>query len=441
MNMKGKKLARIAGVSLVLTIAVAALLGCSQTPAPTAAPTPVPADTSTAALTPEPIPEPVTITFWHNYGADKETPFFADTIMKMLNEKYPWLTVDVVAQGSDGYSQLIATAMGTGSTPDVARIDLTDVATYAKQGALVPLDDMAGFSILKDQLLEGPLSSNLYQGKYYGLPLDTNCKAAVFNMTNLASLGIADTANVTMEQLIAAAKDKSPGKPVLSVSSAGDWDILPWFWLFGGTLTDDGFTKATGYFDGPESVQAATALKQLYDDKVLAIKELDGTADAWDGIKTTDYSMFFEGPWFFAFTSNYKDLNIAPAVIPTYNGKTASIVGGENIVMFASSKHQDAAFTFIQFLLSQDAQVQMGVNMGQMPVLKTAAQDAGLTIDEVWSVYLKQLETAKTRIPTANKTAVGDAIKACFNEIFQGQTDPQAALTKYAGQLDAALAQ
>jgi multiple sugar transport system substrate-binding protein len=361
--------------------------------------------------------------------------------MKMFNEKYPWITVNVVPQGSDGYSQLIATAMGTGSTPDVARVDLTDVATYAKQGALVPLDGMAGFSDLKGQLLEGPLSSNLYQGKYYGLPLDTNCKAAVFNTANLAALGITDTANVTMEQLIAAAKAKSPGKPVFSVSSAGDWDILPWFWLFGGELTDSGFTKATGYFNGPASVQAATALKQLYTDKVLAIKELDGSADAWDGIKTTEYSMFFEGPWFFSSTSNYKDLKIAPAMIPTYNGKTTSIVGGESVVMFASSKNQDAAFEFIQFLLSQDAQVQMGASMGQMPVLKTAAQDPSLTNNDVWSVYLKQLETAKTRIPTANKQAVGDAIKACFNEIFQGKTDPQAALTKYAAQIDAALAQ
>lgn len=441
--MKQSKRFRLAGLLLAMLLTMAAFAGCTQTPAPTTTPAPVEttapaAATATPEPTPEPTPTPVKITFWHNYGADKETPYFADTIMKMFNEKFPWITVEVVAQGSDGYSQLITTALGTQSTPDVARFDLTDVASFAKQGALVPLDDLNGFVDVKGGLLEGPLSSNLFQGKYYGLPLDTNCKTAVVNMTNLAALGLTD-APKTMEELIAAAKAKSPGKPVLSVSSAGEWDIMPWFWLFGGVLSDDGFTKTTGFLDSAASVKAATDLKQLYDDKVLAIKELDGTADAWDGIKTKEYSMFMEGPWFFAFTANWKELNLKPALLPTYNGKSASIVGGESIVMFSNTKNKDASFEFMKFLLGEDAQVKMGVNMGQMPVLKSAAAASELTSNEVWSIYLKQLETAKTRIPTAQKSAVGDYIKACFNEIFKGETAPQAALTKYAGLIDAEL--
>jgi multiple sugar transport system substrate-binding protein len=449
MDMKGTKRFRLAALLTALLMAAVVFVGCTQTPAPTATPAPVatsapavasatPAPTATPEPTPTAAPEPVTITFWHNYGADKETPYFADTIMKIFKEKFPWITVNVVAQGSDGYSQLITTSLGTGSTPDVARFDLTDVAGFAKQGALVPLDDMVGFSILKDQLLEGPMSSNLFQGKYYGLPLDTNCKAAVFNTTNLATLGL-NAVPATMDELVAAAKDKSPGKPVISVSSAGDWDILPWFWLYGGVLSDEGFTKTTGYLDGADSVKAATDLKKLFDDKVLAIKELDGTADAWDGIKAKDYSMFMEGPWFFAFTADWKTLNIKPAPIPTVNGKTASIVGGESVVMFSNTKNKDASFEFMKFLLGEDVQVLMGVNMGQMPVLKSAAANAELTGNEVWSVYLKQLETAKTRIPTPQKSAVGDALKACFNSIFKGEAAPQAALSKCAATIDAEL--
>ncbi len=437
------KTIRFAGLLMALLLMVGAFAGCMMTPAPTATPklaataTPA-AATATPEPTPVPTPAPVTITYWHNYGADKETPYFADTIMKIFKEKYPWITVDVVAQGSDGYSQLITTALGTGSTPDVARFDLTDVASFAKQGALVALDDLNGFVDLKGNLLAGPLSSNLFQGKYYGLPLDTNCKAAVINMTNLAALGLTEVP-ATMEEMITAAKAKSPGKPVFSVSSAGEWDILPWFWLFGGTLSDDGFTKTTGYLDGAASVKAATDLKQLYDDKVLAIKELDGSADAWDGIKAKDYAMFLEGPWFFAFNSNYKELTIKPSIIPTCNGETASIVGGESVVMFSSTKNKDASFEFMKFLLSEDVQVLMGVNMGQMPVLKSAAQNADLTSNEVWSVYLKQLETAKTRIPTAQKSAVGDHLKACFNAIFKGEGTPQEILSKYAVLIDAEL--
>ena len=59
----------------------------------------------------------------------------------------------------------------------MARVDITNVAAYAKQGGLVALSDFADFAELSAAYLEAPLSTNLYQGKYYGLPLDTNCKA------------------------------------------------------------------------------------------------------------------------------------------------------------------------------------------------------------------------------------------------------------------------
>ncbi|MBZ4646784.1 MAG: hypothetical protein JG777_2273 [Clostridia bacterium] len=379
--------------------------------------------------------EKVKITFWHNYGADKETPYFAETIIPKFREKFPNIDVEVVAQGSDQYQQLIITAMGTKTTPDVARVDLTHVAGFAKQGALVALDDMEGFNELKGKLFEGPLSSNLYQGKYYGLPLDTNCKAAVFNMKNLQKLGLNEIPK-TMEEFIEASKKNSKGKYTLNVSSAGEWDILTYFWLFGGVLSDEGFTKTTGYLDSKQSIEALNRLVALHEDKVLTIKEIDGTADAWDGIKTDEYAMFFEGPWFFAFNSDWKKNGLAPGLIPTVEGKTASIVGGEDIVMFKNTKHPKEAFEFMKFLLSEEVQVLMGVNMGQMPVLKSAAENAEFKKNEVWSVYLEQLKSAKTRIPSPQKSTIEQYIKDAFEPVLRGKVSAEESLKKYAKLID-----
>lgn len=58
----------------------------------------------------------------------------------------------------------------------------------------------------------------------------------------LKEIGLDDVPE-TMEAFIEAAKDR--GTYSLNVSGVGDWDMYPYFWLFGGTLTDDGFTKAT----------------------------------------------------------------------------------------------------------------------------------------------------------------------------------------------------
>lgn len=383
--------------------------------------------------------EKVKITFWHNYGADKETPYFNETILPMFHEKFPNIEVEAVAQGNDQYQQLIVTAMGTNTTPDVARIDLTHLAGFAKQGALVALDDMEGFAELKDKVFQSTLASNFYQGKYYGLPLNTNCKTAVFNLNNLSKLGLSNPPD-KMEDLIEAIKRNSPGKYAISVSSAGEWDLLPYFWLFGGVLTDEGYTRATGYFDSQQSIDALNKIVELHNDKVLTIKDIDGTADAWDGIKTDEYVMFFEGPWFFAFNADWKETGLVPALIPTYNGKSASITGGESIVMFNSTKNQEAAFEFMKFMLSEEVQVLMGVNMGQMPVLKSAAENQQFKENEVWSIYLKQLDNAMTRIPSPQKSVIEQYIKDAFDPVLRGEISAEESLKKYAALIDQELA-
>lgn len=381
--------------------------------------------------------EKVKITFWHNYGADKEAPFFENTILPMFYEKYPNIEVEVVAQGNDQYRDQIIISAGTGTTPDVARLDINDISGLANIGALIPLEDMEGFDTLSNGLFEGPMSANFYKDHYYALPLDTNCKTAVFNMSTLKTLGF-NEAPVTMEEFIEASR--GAGKPTINVSSAGEWDFIPYFWLFGGVLTDEGFTKATGYLDSQQSIDAMKKLVELHDQGILTIKEIDGSVDAWDGIKSGEYATFFEGPWFFTFTSDWKDLGLKPAKIPTYNGKTTSVVGGESIGIFSTSKHPEETFKFVEFLLSEEIQVLMGKEMGQMPVLKTAAANEEFKSNEVWSVYLEQLNTAQTRIPSPQSPDIQQYLKDAFDGILRGDVSVEDGLKEAAGLIDEALA-
>ena len=40
---------------------------------------------------------------------------------------------------------MIVTSFGTGMSPDVARVDIANIAAYAKQGGLAALSDYADF--------------------------------------------------------------------------------------------------------------------------------------------------------------------------------------------------------------------------------------------------------------------------------------------------------
>lgn len=139
----------------------------------------------------------------------------------------------------------------------------------------------------------------------------------------LKEIGLDDVPE-TMEAFIEAAKDR--GTYSLNVSGVGDWDMYPYFWLFGGTLTDDGFTKATGYLDSDASIAAMNKLIELHDQKIFTIRDVDGSVDAWDGINS-EYAMFFEGPWYFGSYDDCEAKGIVAATIPTYEGHSASVVG------------------------------------------------------------------------------------------------------------------
>ena len=425
---------KLAAVGLAIAMLAMCIAGCGGNGVPDA--TVNGSDHSSAASDssdPQQPAEEVTITFWHTYG-DSEEAQFLNVVMPLWEKAHPEIKVEAVRQDSSQYHQMIVTSFGTGMSPDVARVDITNVAAYAKQGGLVALSDFADFAELSAAYLEAPLSTNLYQGKYYGLPLDTNCKAAVVNTNVLKELGLNEVP-ATMEEFLAAAKDR--GTYSLNVSGVGDWDMYPYFWLFGGTLTDEGFTKATGYLDSEASIAAINKLLELHDQKIFTIRDVDGSVDAWDGINS-EYAMFFEGPWYFGSYEDCAAKGIVAATIPTYEGRSASVVGGEDIAVFATSKHQQAAYEFAKFMTSEEVQLAM-LEAGQLPILKSLVGHEAVTSNPVWSVYMKQMESARARIPSPNNSAIQEIWSEAITSIFVEGADVAGTLHDAAARIDAQL--
>lgn len=381
----------------------------------------------------DPTEEDITLTFWYTYG-DNEEAQLLNAVIPLWEEKHPNIKIETVRQDDSQYHQMIVTSFGTGMSPDVARVDITNVAAYANQGGLVALSDFEDFTSISPDFLDGPLSTGLYKGKYYGLPLDTNCKAAVVNTNILAKLGLNEVPD-TMEEFIEAAANR--GDYSLNVSGVGDWDMYPYFWLFGGTLTNDDFTQASGYLDSDASIAAIKEIIELHDNKILTIRDIDGTADAWDGINS-DYAMFFEGPWYFGSYEDREEMGIVAATIPTYEGRSASVVGGEDIVVFSTSKHPVEAYEFAKFMTSPDVQLAM-LQSGQLPVLKSLVNDKAVLDNPVWSVYMKQLESAGARIPSPNNSQIQEIWSDTITNIFVNGADVETELHQAAELIDGQL--
>ena len=207
--------------------------------------------------------------------------------------------------------------------------------------------------------------------------------------------------------------------------------------LFGGVLTDDGFTKASGYLDSDASIAAMNKLIELHDQKIFTIRDVDGSVDAWDGINS-EYAMFFEGPWYFGSYDDCEAKGIVAATIPTYEGRSASVVGGEDIAVFSTSKQKDAAYEFAKFMTSEEVQLAM-LEAGQLPILKSLVENDAVKNNPVWSVYMKQMESAKARIPSPNNAAIQEIWSEMVTSIFVEGADAAQAMHDAAAKIDGQL--
>lgn len=376
-----------------------------------------------------------TVTFWHTYSTDSpENKQLTDVVLPEFAEQCPNITVDSVVMPYDGlHDQLIAAVSG-GGLPDVMRMDIIWTPEFANLGVLAAVDDLPGFSDLASEVLPGPLSTNEFEGSHYGVPLDTNTQVLVYNTS------LVDTAPTTLDELRATAEElKADGKYGLALGGAGPWNVFPWFWTAGGTVTDEDYTKATGYLDSAESIEALQWLVDLNNDGLLGPSSVGGDPDSWGGFTSEDYAMLSDGPWFFAAMQADLGDKLGGAPIPEGPGGSISVVGGENLVIFNTTAQQDAAWAFTQFMLSDFAQSAMA-EVGQLPVTQAGLQSAAVTGVDYLAPYVEQLQTAQARLPVPAWPQIDTILADSFMAALRGTKTVEQALTDAAVQIDPLLA-
>jgi multiple sugar transport system substrate-binding protein len=433
-------LASIAAVPLVLS----ACLGTSSSSAPTAPPASVaPASQTPASAAPSASPEITgTVTFWNGYAADgEEIKTLTDVVLPAFQAQYPNITVEHQEIPYDDLRQKLVTGLAGGTLPDVLRADIIWVPEFADQGVLLALDEeMPDFADLTATMFDGPVSTNKWGDHYYGLPLDTNTRVLFYNKAMFEAAGVA-AAPATIDELEAAmAKVKGLGADHFGYAEGGTgpWSVLPWIWSFGGGITDDAVTSATGTLNGAGTVAAVTKLQDWLDEGYLSPSILGGGLATSEQFGNDQAAMILEGPWMPGiFQNQFPELTYDYATVPAGPGGTASVVGGEDIVVFKSTQNKEAALAFTRFMVSEEAQLAMG-KIGQMPVLESLAGNADLP--DYYPVFQEQLKTAKARTPVPSWPKIDEAVSNAVLKALRGDATVQAALDEAATQVDALLA-
>jgi len=388
----------------------------------------------------------VTITFWGSYGNggnSTQQDALNDTLIPAFEAAHPGIKVKYVDVPYDSLLQKLTTSAAGGELPDLVRADLGWVPQFADLGVLVPLSDaMPDFQELADKTYPGVLATNLYKGKYYGLPLDTNTRVLVTSQEALDAAGLSAPPASFDELKAMAEKLKGSGTAVFADGGLGAWNIMPWIWSGGGDITNAELTKATGYLDSPQNVATIQMLVDLYNagqipNLIIGNQGATGTSD---GLPSVEYATIFDGPWMAGiWGEQYPDFTPIYAPIPAGPGGSVSVVGGEDIVVTSSSPNQEAALEFVRFTLSEQFQVEMA-KTGQMTVVPAYAEQQN-AIAPFYATFAEQLKTAKNRLPITSAGKVDGILSAELTAAFKGEASVQDALTKAAAQIDELLAQ
>ena len=390
-----------------------------------------------AAETPEP-EGPVTITYWHTMS-DPETEQL-EKVIAAFEAANPGITIETTRYAYNDFKPALLTTIAGGEAPDTARLDIAWVSEFADQGALMQLDGvMPGFEDIIAGTFPGPLSTNYWQGHYYGLPQNTNTQVLLWNKEVFAAGGVT-APPATLEEFAQVACDLTEGEEQYGYALGGTyfWAPAPIFYAMGGAVVDEGITTASGYVNGPDSVAAFTMLKDLFDQDCISPNLLGGGIGTADGHATGLYAMIVDGPWMVdIYKGNYPDFEVNFAPIPTGpDGTTSSVVGGEDLVIFEGTEYAGAAMKWAAFLLSEESQKMMA-EVGVIPTLSGLIGDASMPA--YFGVFLEQLETAQARVPHPKWGDMDGAINNAYQRMLRGEQTVQGALDQAAAEIDVLL--
>ncbi|HSX68890.1 extracellular solute-binding protein [Nocardioides sp.] len=316
-----------------------------------------------------------TLTWWDTSDPTNEGPAFKELI-KRFNEEYPNVKINYQSVPFGEAQNKFKTAAEAGDgAPDILRAEVAWVPEFAAAGHLYALD---GTDVLeKNDYLETALSSNVYEGKTYGVPQVTDTLGLMYNKKLFKQAGITD-APTTWEEVAADAKllaEKADAKGIYL--NSGGYFLLPFMYGEGGDLVD---TEAKSIVVGSKENKAGI--------KVAADLVKSGAApkpDANDSygtmmtlFKEGKVGMVINGPWEVANVSKdpkfggFENLGIAP--VPAGSAGAGAPVGGHNYVVYSGmdEKKADAATAFLEFMTSAESEAYIADELGLLPTNEAA---------------------------------------------------------------------
>jgi multiple sugar transport system substrate-binding protein len=302
-------------------------------------------------------PKTISYAFW-----DKNQEPGMRAMAEAFMAENPDITVELqVSSWSDYWTKLEASTLG-GNMPDVFWMHVTRFYKYADAGKLMPLSDRIGSASLDMSKYPAGVTELYAIGdEQYGIPKDFDTIGLVYNKEMFDAAGIAyPDASWDWNKLVDVARELTDTENgSYGYAAAVDAQEVYYNYILqnNGTIID--YAKNRSGFDSPETMGA---IQHLYDmiHKYKISPTVQQMADTKPNamFSSGKLAMYFTGAWNVTWltknemTSQFADL----AVLPMGKRKATVYNGLANSVA-ADSNAPDAAWRFVEYLGSKEAQL------------------------------------------------------------------------------------
>lgn len=290
-----------------------------------------------------------------------------DEIASVRVDRFRELYPDVNLQLTEGAidQQQLLTAIASGNPPDVVYLNRDDLSTYARRGALQPLDqciEQAGIDV--SQFRPAAVQPVTLDGTVYGVPEFNNIVLMIVNTAALDEAGMAlEDLDTSDWEAIARFNEQLTTVDGGNVTRIGFDPKLPeffplWVRANGGQLvSDDG---RTAMLDSPEAVEALEFAAGLHDaaggrGPFMAFRDTWDFFGAGNQVASNQIGAWPMEQWYVnVLVESSPDAPVAFAPFRDRQGNVLSFATGSAWAVPAGAANPDAACAFMATMTHPD---------------------------------------------------------------------------------------
>lgn len=265
---------------------------------------------------------------------------------------------------NDDYVAKVGAAAGSSGLPDLFAADIVYVPNWVKQGLFRDISSNVDQLSFKDQINQGHMKAGTMDGKKYVLPFVLDLSMLFWNKDLFKAAGLdPEKAPATLEEYAADAKKiQALGKKdtygTATGLNCGGCLVFTWFpsvWAAGDQVMNAEGNQAN--FTNDTSKKIFQTWRDLWSSGAVLPSSKDETGATW----TAGFTEGKVGLMFYPATllSSTTKFDAGVAGIPGPGGGSSTFVGGDGIGVSKDSKKAAQAWNFLNWMMSEDAQVEV----------------------------------------------------------------------------------